>query len=115
ERIAARQAILDGEVAMLLPDGTTSFNALQNAAAPPSGARLTYFLFDLLHLDGYDLTRVPLETRKEALQRLLSPAPPALLRFSDHVVGPGHEFHERACRMRLEGIVSKRRDAGYEA
>ena len=115
ERVDADQAMLDGEVAMLLPDGTTSFNALQNASAPPAGARLTYFLFDLLHLDGYDLTRAPLERRKEALQPLLPRAATATLRFSDHVVGSGREFHERACRMKLEGIVSKRRNAPYEA
>jgi bifunctional non-homologous end joining protein LigD len=115
EQVGAGEALLDGEVAVLLADGTTSFNALQNASTTPSGARLTYFLFDLLHLDGYDLTRAPLERRKEALRPLLPPAAAGTLRFSDHVVGSGREFHERACRMKLEGIVSKRRDAPYEA
>jgi bifunctional non-homologous end joining protein LigD len=113
ERVRAAQALLDGEVAMLLADGTTSFNALQNASVPPAGARLTYFLFDLLHLDGYDLTRVPLERRKEVLKALVPDA--ATLRYSDHVVGSGRTFHEQACRMKLEGIISKRRDAPYEA
>jgi bifunctional non-homologous end joining protein LigD len=113
ERLRAKDALLDGEVAMLLPDGTTSFNALQNAASPPAGTRLTYFLFDLLHLDGHDLTRVPLERRKEALRPLV-PASTGTLRFSDHVVGNGRDFHAQACRMKLEGIISKLRDAPYE-
>jgi bifunctional non-homologous end joining protein LigD len=115
ERLRAQQALVDGEVAMVLPDGTTSFNALQNASAPPPGARLAYFVFDLLHLDGYDLTRAPLERRKEALRPLLPPAGAGTVRYSDHVVGTGREFHEQACRMKLEGIISKRRSAAYEA
>ena len=56
---------------MVLPDGTTSFHALQNACRAARGRTLVYFAFDLLHLDGYDLTRVPLERRKEALRPLL--------------------------------------------
>ena len=115
ERLPAAQALIDGEVAMLLADGTTSFNALQNAGAPPPGARLTYFVFDLLHLDGYDLTRATLEARKEALRALVPPGGATTVRFSDHVAGNGREFHAQACGMKLEGIVSKRRDARYEA
>ena len=113
-RLAFEEALVDGEVAMLLADGTTSFNALQNAGAPPPGARLTYFVFDLLHVDGYDLTRAPLETRKQALRARI-PGGAGVVRFSDHVVGNGREFHEKACGMKLEGIISKRRDAPYEA
>jgi bifunctional non-homologous end joining protein LigD len=113
ERLDVEAALVDGEVAMLLADGTTSFNALQNASAPPPGARLVYFVFDLLHLDGHDLTRLPLEKRKEVLRPLV-PAGGATVRYSDHVVGSGPDFHARACRMKLEGIVSKRRDAPYE-
>ncbi|HEY7511570.1 MAG TPA: DNA ligase D, partial [Vicinamibacteria bacterium] len=112
-RLPAEKALVDGEVAMLLPDGTTSFNALQNAGAPPPGARLTYFVFDLLHLDGYDLTKAALEARKDALRALVAPGAAATVRFSDHVIGNGREFHEKACGMKLEGIVSKRRDAPY--
>jgi bifunctional non-homologous end joining protein LigD len=114
-RLPARQALIDGEVAVILPDGRTSFQALQNAGSDDGGGRLVYMVFDLLHLDGYDLTPAPLEDRKEVLDRLLqaagSKAEP--LRYSAHVVGSGPEFFDRACRKGVEGVVSKRRGAPY--
>jgi bifunctional non-homologous end joining protein LigD len=113
-RLPARAALLDGEVAVLLPSGATSFQALQNALAGEHGGTVLYYVFDLLHLDGTDLSRCPLEARKEALRRLLAERP-GRLRFSDHVVGSGPEVLRQACRLGLEGIVSKRRDAQYEA
>src|SRR6185369_10947752 len=73
---------------------------------------LTYFVFDLPYLDGFDLTRATLEERKKVLEGLLAGAPPPL-RYSEHVVGSGQEFFREACRLRIEGIVSKRRDAPY--
>src|SRR5262249_40431191 len=70
----------------------------------------------LLHLDGYDLAGVPLEQRKEALRALLDAGGAGTtLRYSDHVAGNGEAFLRHACRMALEGVVSKRRDAPYEA
>jgi len=109
-----RQALLDGEAAVLLPDGTTSFEALQNVAILSHDQELVYFAFDLLHLDGYDLRKAPLEDRKRLLRAVLGPGP-GRLRYSDHVLGSGPEFFERACEKGLEGIVSKRRDAAYTA
>jgi len=114
ESLPASQALVDGEVAVLLPDGTTSFQALQNALTRRDQGELVYFAFDLLHRDGYDLTRATLEDRKAALAALLVGAPPAV-RYSAHVVGAGREFFEKACGLSLEGIVSKRRDAPYAA
>jgi bifunctional non-homologous end joining protein LigD len=114
EALPAGQAMIDGEVAVLLPDGTTSFQALQNALTSHDQGELVYFAFDLLHRDGYDLTRAALEDRKAALADLLVGAPPAV-RYSAHVVGSGREFFDKACGLSLEGIVSKRRDAPYEA
>ena len=115
-RLPVRTAMLDGEVAVFLPDGTTSFQALQNAASgEDAGGRLTYVAFDLLHLDGWDVTGARLEDRKALLARLLKAAP-ALgpLKYSDHMAGAGPEFFAQACRLGLEGIVSKRRDALYQ-
>jgi bifunctional non-homologous end joining protein LigD len=114
-RLPAEQAILDGEVTVLLPDGTSSFQALQNFMSGTAGGRLTYMIFDLLYLDGRDLTGARLEDRKAALARLLASAndKAAMLRYSDHVVGSGAEFLAQASRLGLEGIVSKRRDAPY--
>jgi bifunctional non-homologous end joining protein LigD len=114
-RLPAAQAILDGEVTVLLPDGTSSFQALQNFMSGTAGGRLAYMIFDLLYLDGRDLTGARLEDRKAALGRLLASAndKAAVLRYSDHVVGSGAEFLAQASRLGLEGIVSKRRDAAY--
>ncbi len=112
--LPVRSALLDGEVAVVLPNGTTSFQALQNALDANAQAELVYFVFDLLHLEGYDLTRATLEARKTALRDLLGQSPGGLLRYSDHVVGTGPQIHTEACRMRVEGIVSKRRDAPYK-
>jgi bifunctional non-homologous end joining protein LigD len=109
-RLAAGTALLDGEVAAVLPNGATSFQALQRRA--DGGTPLVYFAFDLLHLDGWDLRGARLVDRKEVLRRLLEAAPPAL-RFSDHVRGRGPEFFETAREAGLEGVVSKRADAPY--
>jgi len=114
-RLPLDQAMLDGEVAVLLPDGTTSFQALQNALSGTHAGRLVYMVFDLLHLDGSDLTGARLENRKAELAALFRKAGKAAepLRYSDHVVGGGPQVFAKACRLGLEGIVSKRRDAVY--
>ena len=107
-------ALLDGEVVVQLPDGRTSFQALQNFGAG-GGGELLYYVFDLLHLDGMDLGEVPQERRKEVLQALLGALPDGPVRFSDHVVGHGPEFHAQACAAGVEGIISKRRSSPYRA
>ncbi len=117
-RLPARRLLLDGEVAVVTADGRTSFQALQNfMSSDGRGGDLVYMAFDLLHLDGYDLTGARLEDRKAALARLLG-APggePGVLRYSDHVIGSGREFFAEACRLGLEGVVSKRRSAPYRS
>src|SRR5262249_2427393 len=113
-RLGARSAMLDGEVAGVMPNGVTSFNASQNALGGGGGDEPVYFVFDLLYLDGHDLTQVPLVERKEALRVLLeSSSGGPTLRYSDHVVGSGKAFLRHACRMSLEGVVSKRGDAPF--
>ncbi len=112
--LPARQALLDGEIAVLQPNGTTSFQALQNALAGVGQGQVCYFVFDLLHLDGQDLTGATLEVRKRALETLVGPGRDGVIRYSTHVVGQGKEFFHQACRLSLEGIVAKRRDAPYE-
>jgi bifunctional non-homologous end joining protein LigD len=71
-----------------------------------------FFLFDLLYLDGEDVSARPLIERKARLAALLSNAASSL-HHSDHQIGHGRAFHEKACVMALEGIVSKRADAPY--
>jgi bifunctional non-homologous end joining protein LigD len=111
-----KEALVDGEAAILLPNGITSFQALQRALKHQERGRLVYFVFDLLHLDGRDLTGLPLEERKAILARLVGeePAADAVIRYSTHFEGDGGEVLLAACRMGLEGIVSKRRDLSYE-
>ncbi len=109
-RLPAGTALLDGEVAAVLPNGATSFQALQRRS--DNVAPLVYFAFDLLHLDGWDLRNVPLVRRKEVLRRLLESGPDTL-RFSDHVIGHGPEFFEQARAAGLEGVISKKADAPY--
>ncbi|HKA25642.1 MAG TPA: DNA ligase D [Candidatus Eisenbacteria bacterium] len=109
-RLPARRLLLDGEVVVLGPDGISSFQALQNAIKRPAGGRLVYFVFDLLHQDGWGLGGVALEERKRALSALLSGQGRAgAIRYSDHVIGQGEAFFGKACQRGLEGVVSKRR------
>lgn len=106
-------AIIDGELAAGGQDGRTSFGALQ-AARDAKGAGLAYWAFDLLLLDGDDLRKLPLTERKARLAELLEGGN-GPLRYSDHVRGGGAEVHARACRMGLEGIISKKADAAYRS
>ncbi len=117
-RLGARHGVLDGEVAIMRPDGRTSFQDLQNAFSGGSRAALFYFVFDLLHLDGEDVARLPLEQRKAMLARLLAhgrrETGDGVLRLAEHVVGNGPAFFAEVCRLGLEGVVSKRRDLPYD-
>jgi DNA ligase D-like protein (predicted ligase) len=110
--LPAHNAYLDGELCGVLPDGRTAFNLIQNAT-DTGEASLVFFLFDLLFLDGQDLTSLPLVERKTRLASLLKSAPDSL-RYNDHQIGNGPAFHRLACEHGLEGIVSKRVNGRYE-
>jgi bifunctional non-homologous end joining protein LigD len=116
KELPLEQALIDGEVAVLLPNGLTSFQALQGVLKQRERGRLVYFTFDLLHLDGHDLTGLPLGERKAILSRLVDEAPSSnmVLRYSGHFEGNGANVLREACRMGLEGIVSKRSELPYE-
>lgn len=107
-QLEAKSALLDGEVCMILPDGRTSFQALQNASS--AKGRLAYIVFDLLYLDGRSLVREPLHARKSELHRLLLGTD---VQFAAHIEGSGADAFREACRLRAEGIVSKLRDQPY--
>ncbi len=107
-------ALLDGEIVVAAANGTTSFGALQAALAEARHADFVYCAFDLPYLDGWDLHAVPLDRRKAVLRSLLdSHSQSDAIRFSDHIDAEGEEVLRHACRLALEGIVSKRRDAPY--
>ena len=106
--------LLDGEVCIVLPDGRTSFQLLQNAfSGGTSGGTLTYFVFDLLRLDDERLQAMPLTERKARLKALVGRRKGARLRYAEHVAGDGPAFFDQACRLGLEGIISKRASEPY--
>ena len=128
--IAAREAILDGEVVALRPDGTADFGLLQELSgaggprpgrpggddALPSAAgagQLAYEAFDLLYLDGFSLLEVPLEDRKRLLRDVLRPHP--IVRYAGHVEGDGEEFFGAIVERGVEGMVAKLRRSRYES
>jgi bifunctional non-homologous end joining protein LigD len=114
--LAVKSALLDGEIAIVLPDGTTSFQALQNAFSGAARDGLTYFVFDLLHLDGRNMAALPLEQRKAECRKLLQHLPAdSPLRYSQHFDVDGPTLLQQACALGAEGIVSKRRDRAYRA
>ena len=104
-------ALLDGEAVVLDAEGRTSFQALQNALKEDPGSIL-YYAFDLLALDGKDLTERPLTERKEKLAALIGSGT-AKIRYSDHIAGRGEELFGTFCEAGLEGVISKRADAKY--
>jgi bifunctional non-homologous end joining protein LigD len=112
QRLDVDQAWLDGEIAVADAQGLTSFQQLQNALSDPRAKNISYFVFDLLYQDGYDLRAVALTQRKQLLRALVGKSD-AVLRYSVDVQGSGAEFFEQACKLKLEGAVSKRANSVY--
>jgi bifunctional non-homologous end joining protein LigD len=114
ERLPVKSAVLDGEVVVQNDDGTTSFQKLQNALGEGRDDLLSYYVFDLLFLDGEDVAGLPLLERKKRLKTLLSGLKPSSpLRYGDHVTGDADKILHRVCELGGEGIVAKRADAPY--
>jgi bifunctional non-homologous end joining protein LigD len=109
-------AIIDGEAVALDKHGVPNFSALQVALSEGRSEDILYFAFDLLFADGEDLRYLPLSTRKQRLQALLSAlAAGTPIRFVDHIVASGDAVMQSARNLNLEGIVSKRLDAPYRS
>ena len=114
--LPVKNAVLDGELVSLLKSGISSFQSLQNALSEGRSDSLVYYAFDLLFVDGRDTRPLPLLERKEALAMLLAATSEATnVRLSDHVVGKGKTFFDKACRMGVEGTIAKRADAPYRS
>ena len=113
EKLPIVSAFLDGEVIVETERGTPDFGALQHELSEGHSDRFCYYLFDLLHLDGIDLTRASLVDRKAALGSLLAGHADGTLKLSEHFTGEGGVVLKHACRLSLEGIVSKLADAPY--
>jgi len=112
--LPASEAIVDGEVCFVKPDGVTDFGALQAAIGDKRTASLVYFVFDLVYLDGFRLDRAKLLDRKMLLARIMKSPPDDRLRYSDHHVGQGPAFFAAVRNAPgVEGIISKKADASY--
>jgi bifunctional non-homologous end joining protein LigD len=106
--------ILDGEVVALDHTGAPDFAGLQAAISERKTANLVFFVFDQMFSATEDLRKLPLEERKTRLRKTVEAAPDTI-RYVDHFVTAGDAVLRSACRMHLEGIVSKRLDAPYES
>ncbi len=121
EFVKAQTAILDGEVVVLDEQGRSSFSLMQQRTgirshgrqtAPRSDLAILYYVFDLIYSDGYDLRRVSLDDRKQALREILLSGD--TVRYSDHYAGQGRALFDAAKQKGLEGILAKRATSCYE-
>ena len=114
EGLPVVMAMLDGEVVVESEGGAPSFPELQADLSAGRSDRFRYYLFDLLHLDGMDLRGATLIERKTALARLLA-GHNGTLTYSEHFEGRGATVFEHACRLGLEGVVSKLKTGTYRS
>lgn len=112
--LPVKAALIDGEIVVEDEQGHSTFSGLQADLKAGRHDRMACFAFDLLYLDGFDLRAVPLAERKKLLAEVIAAARPAFaLRFSDHIDQPGGDILAEACRLGLEGIVSKQKALPY--
>jgi bifunctional non-homologous end joining protein LigD len=118
KQIAAKEAILDGEIVALDKDGMPRFQLLQPRVGRKRGiealrghGHIVYYVFDLLYVDGNDLTSCPVVERKEALAQILRPA--GFIKLSEHIVGDGEAFFKQIENFHLEGMIAKRAASPY--
>ncbi|RZI76708.1 MAG: DNA ligase D [Pseudomonas sp.] len=110
-KLKVRSALIDGEAVVLDGDGRSSFQALQGALKGAPGS-IDFFAFDLLELNGEDLTQLALTERKKQLAKII-PKSSSRLRYSDHIVGNGEKLLAGFCEAGLEGVISKRAEGRY--
>lgn len=103
-------AVVDGEIVVINDKGISDFGALQNWRSEADGA-LVYYLFDILWLNGKDLTELPLAERREILKTVVPESD--IIRLSESFSATGTEFFKIAGKMNLEGIMAKKNDSKY--
>ena len=108
-KLPVATALIDGEI-VAFKNGKPDFSTLKNAIS--AGGDMTFFAFDLLQVDGEDLTGLANIARKDRLAPLIDGDDPRL-QYSEHIVGQGEQLFETMCREGYEGVVSKRADAPY--
>ena len=110
-RLRSRSCIIDGEAVACDDNGMPSFDRIRYRR---HDASVFLYAFDLIELNGDDLRREPLNTRKATLASVLRRAAPGL-RFNEHIEANGPTVFAHACKMGLEGIVSKRKHSPYRS
>ena len=110
-RLNANSVVLDGEIVAVDAKGHPSFQALQHRAEHP-GYAIVFYAFDVIHLDGEDLRRLPLEARKARLPRIVEGSP---ILLSHALSGTAAQVIDAVQRLGLEGVIAKRRDSVYQA
>jgi bifunctional non-homologous end joining protein LigD len=119
-QVKAKKAILDGEIVALDEHGMPRFQLLQprvgrkrqsDIEALIGKAKIVYYVFDLLYIDGYDLMPCPLVERKAMLERILRSA--SFVKFSEHIEGEGERFFREIEKFHLEGMVAKKANSQY--
>ena len=113
-RLPLKSVTLDGEVVVLAADGTTNFADLQASFQQGAKNPLTFFCFDLLHIEGHNPRNLPLRERKQLLASVLPADENAVVRLSEHLETSGGAMFKQACELHAEGIVSKRADTPYQ-
>jgi len=112
-RLRAKSAVIDGEVVALDAEGRPSFQALHHSTT--AGLSVVFYAFDLLHLNGKDLTRAPLDDRRAALRQVVSATGDPALLLSEPLPGTPAQIARAVQRLGLEGVVAKRRRSAYAA
>jgi bifunctional non-homologous end joining protein LigD len=116
KRLKLDSALIDGEVVVEQETGVSSFTGLQEALKAGRSDQMIFYVFDLLYLGGYDLTKAALIHRKTLLAGCLDDVPAGgSIRYSEHIEGNGKAMLQNACRLGLEGIISKRKDQPYRS
>ena len=115
-KLDVQQALIDGEIVVMTDTGVTDFGKLQATLAGEAHDTMSLQAFDLLHLDGEDLTATKLVDRKALLKPLIAGlGAQSVILYSDHIENLGDKVFAQACQLALEGVVSKRRDAPYRS
>jgi bifunctional non-homologous end joining protein LigD len=112
EQLEIDSGWLDGEIVVMNKQGVPDFNLLQNAFDKSTSDRIEYFVFDAPFLNGVDLRKIPLWSRRALLKKALSNAP-ELVHFSEAFDQAPWQMFDAACQMGLEGVMAKKRDSPY--
>jgi bifunctional non-homologous end joining protein LigD len=110
-----KRALIDGEAVVEDEAGVTSFSKLVEALEAGHSDEMVFIAFDLLHLDGVNVTSAPLIERKELLKAIVARSRSKRLRYSEHLTSDGAAVLREACSLGLEGIISKRTDRPYRS